>query len=102
MPAKNLRARKTRNVEGATRERGLVRIGGAHATGADRTQLGSIVEDLRDLSDRLKALGVPGGRVQVFFPARDPGEDQPVRLENYVDLEDLANLLHYVADMMEE
>lgn len=102
MPAKNLRARKARNVEGDTRERALVRIGGAYSTGADHAPLGAVVEDLRNLSDRLKALSIPGGRVQVFFPARDPGETQPVRLENYVDVEDLAGLLHYVADMMEE
>ncbi len=37
----------------------------------------------------------------VFFPKKDLGETQPVNLEGRVSLRDLADLISYIADMLE-
>lgn len=56
------------------------------------------VEALRAASTLL--LGTPQARV--FFPKKERGESQPIRLEGYVTTTDLAALVHYIADMVEE
>ena len=37
----------------------------------------------------------------IFFPAKDRDRRQPVRLQGYVPLEDIAGLIWYLADMLE-
>lgn len=39
--------------------------------------------------------------LKVYFPPREKGERQPVDLEGYVPLRDIAGLVHYIADMLE-
>jgi len=55
---------------------------------------------LRHLSDHLKANTDVLPRV--FFPEAEAGESQPVPLVGLVRTELVADLLHYVADMVEE
>ena len=65
---------------------------------ADRSRrLETVVSDLRDLSERVRLLG---GRV--YFPSKDPNETRPVALEGYVDMGQLGEMVHYLADMLEE
>lgn len=58
-----------------------------------------IVERLRGVSDKLKGVSSPHS---IFFPPREVGERQPIQLEGEVPSEDVADLLHYIADMLEE
>jgi hypothetical protein len=37
----------------------------------------------------------------IYFPPREEDEQQPIELEGYVPLRDLAGLIRYVADMLE-
>lgn len=62
-----------------------------------------VVDDLRRISADLKV--VPhyrDGTAGIIFPARAPREAQPVQLEGYVPKDQVADLLHYIADLLEQ
>jgi hypothetical protein len=37
----------------------------------------------------------------IYFPPKEEGERQPMTLEGYVPLEDIAGVIRYIADMLE-
>jgi hypothetical protein len=55
------------------------------------------VETLRQVADELEANPGP----KVFFPKKEKGEKQPIRLVGYKEGKDVAGLLRYIADMLE-
>lgn len=57
----------------------------------------TLVDALRSLSEGVGKLGR-----SYFFPPKEGEEVQPVPLEGVVDSKELAGLLHYLADMLEE
>ncbi len=62
------------------------------------------VDQLRDISERIRAERKEvwkGKATTVFFPEKERREKQPISLEGEVDLNDIAGLLAYIADMME-
>lgn len=65
----------------------------------ETTVLKFAVDGLRAIS----AVIIPatGGR-SVYFPPKERGAAQPVRLSGYVGAADLADLVHYLADMLED
>ncbi len=67
----------------------------------DASGRAAIVRDLRQLSEWTRVSGF-GRNGKVFFPSKATGERQPVTLEGDVATEDVAGLLYYIADMLEE
>lgn len=61
-----------------------------------------VVLHLRECADRLTDIYTGAEDATVDFPARTRGERQPVRLSGQVRVADVAELVHYVADMLEE
>lgn len=73
----------------------------ARKTPGERGQLAeneATVAELRALSIRIGAIDLP----PVFFPAHERHEIHPIKLEGYVVRPELGDLLHYIADMLEE
>lgn len=66
---------------------------------SDDLGMPAFVSDLRGLADRLAAHPEPDGLV--YFPPAESGEGQPVPLVGHVRVALVADLLHYVADMLE-
>lgn len=63
----------------------------------------TVVAQLRKASERLSR-AVHDGDVdgRIFFPKPEGSETQPVTLEGYVPTKSVADLIHYIADMLEE
>jgi len=59
--------------------------------------INELVDRLRDVSTELRHK-----RGKTFFPKKQGTEGQPISLEGYVRNSDVADLIHYVADMLEE
>ncbi len=56
---------------------------------------------LRDASAGLREAARQTGNQKIYFPPRTKGERQPVALRGHVSLRELADLVHYLADMLE-
>ena len=65
-------------------------------------RVNEVVLHLRACADRLTDIYTGAEDATVDFPARTRGERQPVRLSGQVRVADVAELVHYVADMLEE
>jgi len=61
----------------------------------------ALVEALRVASAGLREAARQTDDDNVYFPPRAKGERQPVGLRGHVRLRDLADLVEYVADMLE-
>lgn len=67
--------------------------------------INTVVLHLRECAERLRDLYAEDPTATVYFPADEPRTDehtQPVQLLGYVPTADVAGLLYYVADMLEE
>ncbi len=60
-----------------------------------------LVRRLRDASTGLREAARQTRNQKIDFPPRRKGERQPVTLRGQVSLRELADLVHYVADMLE-
>ncbi len=60
-----------------------------------------LVAALRDASAGIKEAARQTGDEKVYFPPRAKGERQPIALRGHMSLEDVADLVHYIADMLE-
>lgn len=59
-----------------------------------------LVDELRSLSKKIESTPpFQGG--EVYFPPKEGDETQPIRLSGYVSVKDVAELLYYIADMLE-
>lgn len=61
----------------------------------------AVVAILRDASMGLQEAARQTRNQKIYFPSRRKGERQPVSLRGYVALRDVAELVHYIADMLE-
>jgi hypothetical protein len=57
----------------------------------------AIVDKLRDLSGDIKRSEI----TSTYFPPKEGKEKQPIRLEGDVSKNALADLIYYIADMLE-
>ncbi|HTT74222.1 MAG TPA: hypothetical protein VMG99_08820 [Thermoplasmata archaeon] len=67
--------------------------------------MNTVVLHLRECADRLIDLYAENPEATVFFPPRERGERQPRKLRELrgrVPVRDVAGLVQYVADMLEE
>ncbi len=60
-----------------------------------------LVRRLRDASAGLREAARQARNQKVCFPPWTRGERQPVALRGHVSLRELADLVHYIADMLE-
>ena len=60
-----------------------------------------LVEALRDAADGVGEAARQTKNISVYFPPGEPNEREPVPLEGYVSLTDIADLVRYIADMLE-
>lgn len=77
---------------------------------ADRVERANrLVDELRSVSNKIRKNarlygdgGTGGsGEERVYFPPKEGDERQPIRLQGYVSVEDVADLLYYIADLLE-
>lgn len=61
-----------------------------------------VVQHLRACADRLEELYAERPGERVYFPPKLGAARQPCRLSGQVRVADVADLVHYVADMLEE
>lgn len=61
-----------------------------------------LVTALRDAAEGIREAAVQMDNEKVYFPPRLPHHrKQPVKLVGYVSLNDVAELIQYIADMLE-
>jgi len=60
-----------------------------------------LVTALRDASRGIREAARQTRNMKVHFPRKEKGERQPVALRGHVPLRDVADLVHYIADMLE-
>jgi hypothetical protein len=60
-----------------------------------------LVEALRDAADGIGEAARQTRNISVYFPPAEASEREPLRLEGYVPLTDVADLVRYIADMLE-
>ena len=60
-----------------------------------------LVTALRDASTGIREAARQTRNMKVHFPRKEKGERQPVALRGHVPLRDVADLVHYIADMLE-
>ena len=62
----------------------------------------AVVQSLRAAAETTRVYAAREGGPVVFFPAKEGAERQPVELSGYVPVADVAELIQYVADMLED
>ncbi len=59
------------------------------------------VDLLREAADILAKAAKKLPKERIFVPRKEKGERQPIALEGYVPVKDIADLVQYLGDMLE-